>query len=130
MPLLKFDLIKGRDELAVKKLLDVTHRVLVAALDIPLRDRYQCVTQHSPGELILQDTGLGYARSHKVVLLTVISRPRDSQKKQQFYRQLARSLHEECGLSEDDLMVSFIENSDADWSFGRGNAEFLSGALG
>ena len=129
MPLLKLDIIQGRNEQQLKALLDVTHQAMVQAFEVPASDRYQCVTQHRPGELVLQDTGLGYTRSAKVVLLTVISRPRSEQQKATFYRLLAEKLQAECDLSPDDLIVSLVENTDADWSFGRGRAQFLTGEL-
>lgn len=43
-----------------------------------------------------------------------------------FYRRLAEKLRTDCGISPDDLIVSLVENSDADWSFGRGRAQFLT----
>ncbi|MDQ0122899.1 malonate semialdehyde decarboxylase [Pseudomonas lini] len=129
MPLLKFDLIQGRNDAQLKALLDVAHQAMVQAFEVPASDRYQCVTQHRPGELVLQDTGLGYTRSAKVVLLTVISRPRSEQQKARFYRLLAEKLQADCDLSPDDLIVSLVENTDADWSFGRGRAQFLTGEL-
>ncbi|MBD9589076.1 tautomerase family protein [Pseudomonas sp. PDM03] len=129
MPLLKFDLIQGRNDQQLKTLLDVTHQAMVEAFEVPGSDRYQSVTQHRPGELVLHDTGLGYTRSAHVVLLTVISRPRLQTQKTAFYRLLAERLQAECGLSPDDLIVSLVENTDADWSFGRGRAQFLTGEL-
>ncbi|MBL8483504.1 MAG: tautomerase family protein, partial [Rhodocyclaceae bacterium] len=76
MPLLKFDIIQGRSDDELRTLLDAAHDAMVEAFGVPASDRYQCVTQHRPGELLLEDTGLGYPRSAKVVLLTVVSRPR------------------------------------------------------
>jgi len=129
MPLLKFDLIEGRDEIRLRALLDAAHGAMVQAFGVPFTDRYQCVTQHRPGELILEDTGLGYRRSRNVVLLTVVSRPRSRDEKVVFYRLLAERLHAECGISGDDIIVSIVENDDDDWSFGRGRAQFLTGEL-
>ena len=129
MPLLKFDIIQGRNDEQLNALLDVAHQAMVQAFEVPASDRYQCVTQHRPGELVLQDTGLGYTRSANVVLLTVISRPRSQQQKTTFYRLLAERLQADCDLSPDDLIVSLVENADADWSFGRGRAQFLTGEL-
>jgi malonate semialdehyde decarboxylase len=129
MPLLKFDLIEGRDQDQLRNLLDAAHHAMVQAFGVPASDRYQSVTQHRPGELILEDTGLGYPRSKNVVLLTVVSRPRSEQEKVDFYRLLAERLHTECDISPNDLIISLIENTDADWSFGRGRAQFLTGEL-
>lgn len=129
MPLLKFDIIQGRSDEQLKALLDGTHQAMVEAFEVPASDRYQSVTQHRPGELILHDTGLGYTRSSNVVLLTVITRPRSQAQKIAFYRLLAERLQTNCDLSPGDLIVSLVENTDADWSFGRGRAQFLTGEL-
>jgi hypothetical protein len=58
MPLLRFDILEGRSEQDLKKLLDPTHDVMVAAFEVPPRDRYQVVNVHKEGRLILQDTGV------------------------------------------------------------------------
>lgn len=129
MPLLKFDIIQGRTDEQLRTLLDVAHQAMVQAFDVPFSDRYQSVTQHRPGELVLHDTGLGYPRSARVVLLTVISRPRSQEQKTGFYRLLAEKLQSACDLSPDDLIVALVENTDADWSFGRGRAQFLTAEL-
>lgn len=39
MPLLRFDVIEGRDKETLRKLLDVTHVVVVDAFQVPVRDR-------------------------------------------------------------------------------------------
>jgi hypothetical protein len=129
MPLLKFDIIQGRSDAQLRSLLDTAHQAMVQAFEVPHSDRYQCVAQHRPGELVLEDTGLGYERSNDVVLLTVVSRPRLEAQKVEFYRLLSEKLQIACGLSPDDLIVAVIENSDADWSFGRGRAQFLTNEL-
>lgn len=129
MPLLKFDVIAGRNDQELRTLLDTTHQAMVEAFEVPASDRYQSVTQHRPAEMVLEDTGLGLRRSDKVVLLTVISRPRTQAQKQNFYQLLAERLHDRCGISPDDLIVSVVENTDADWSFGQGRAQFLTHEL-
>ncbi|MGF6878048.1 malonate semialdehyde decarboxylase [Paraburkholderia sp. BL6669N2] len=129
MPMLKFDLIQGRTDEQVRNLLDATHEAMVQAFNVPVSDRYQCVTQHRPGELVLEDTGLGYRRSKDVVLLTAVSRKRSEAQKIEFYRLLVENLQTQCGISPDDVIVSIVENDDADWSFGRGRAQFITKEL-
>jgi hypothetical protein len=38
-------------------------------------------------------------------------------------------LKDACNLESSDIIVSFVENGDADWSFGFGRAQFLTGEL-
>ncbi|MCJ2147564.1 MULTISPECIES: tautomerase family protein [Bacillus] len=129
MPLLRFDLIEGRDEQALKKLLDTAHDAMVEAFNVPEKDRYQIVHQHSANELIIQDTGLGLNRSKDLVVISITSKTRTESQKEKLYALLAERLEAECGISPEDVMVSITENGDADWSFGLGEAQFLTGKL-
>jgi phenylpyruvate tautomerase PptA (4-oxalocrotonate tautomerase family) len=129
MPLMRFDLIEGRSQQEVKKLLDAAHRAMVRAFGVPERDRYQIVHEHAPGHMIVEDTGLDIPRTRSVVVVTVNSRPRTTEAKQQFYAELCRELKESCGIESNDVMVNIMTNTDADWSFGFGRAQFLTGEL-
>ncbi len=129
MPLMRFDIIEGRSQDQVKKLLDAAHRAMVRAFGVPERDRYQIVHQHPPNDMIVEDTGLDIPRSRNVVVVSVNSRPRTTEAKQKFYAELCRELKETCGIESSDVMVNIMTNTDADWSFGFGRAQFLTGEL-
>ncbi|WP_129729704.1 tautomerase family protein [Ectobacillus funiculus] len=129
MPLIRFDVIEGRDKESLKSLLDASHRAMVKAFGVPERDRYQIVHQHPAHELIIEDTGLGFERSENVVIISVTSKQRTEEQKQTLYQLLVQELGESCGIEPNDIMVSIVTNGDADWSFGFGEAQFLTGKL-
>jgi len=129
MPLLRFDLIEGRPESDVRKILDVSHEVLLETLKVPKHDRYQVVHEHKRSRMIMEDTGLGFARSDQIVVLQVTSRSRTREMKQAFYRLPVERLSSSCGISPHDVVVNFVTNADEDWSFGAGRAQFLTGEL-
>lgn len=129
MPILRFDLIQGRDENAVKTLLDAAHRAVVRSLGVPVRDRYQVVHQHPAYELVVQDTGLGFQRSKDVVLITITSAERSDALKKALYQALAEELESQCGIDPRDVVVSLVSNTKSDWSLGLGEAQFLTGKL-
>ncbi|MDQ0246236.1 phenylpyruvate tautomerase PptA (4-oxalocrotonate tautomerase family) [Bacillus fengqiuensis] len=129
MPLIRFDLIEGRDEKSLRSLLDAAHRAVVKAFDVPERDRYQIVHQHPAHELIIEDTGLGFERSKNLVVISVTSKQRSDDQKQNLYKLLVQELGENCGIEPNDIMISIVTNGDADWSFGLGEAQFLNGKL-
>jgi hypothetical protein len=129
MPLLRFDVLKGHSDLYITMMLDGAHRAVLKAFGVPERDRYQIVQEHEKSRMVVQDTGLEIVRSQKVVVVTVVSRPRSEEAKRLFYEELCHELMESCSIKSDDVVVSFIINSDADWSFGRGRAQFLTGEL-
>lgn len=130
MPLLRFDLIEGRSKSELKTLLDAAHRAMVAAFQVPERDRYQIVHEHKRSRFVVEDTGLGIPRTDDVVVLQVTTRPRGRAAKELFYRLLVEELERSCGIAPSDVMVSMVENTDEDWSFGYGRAQFLTGELG
>ena len=129
MPFLRFDLIEGRSDAEIQRLLDVTHEVLVETLHVPARDRYQVVHQHPRSRVVALDTGLGINRTDKLVILQLTSRPREKASKLEFYRVLADRLLSSCGIAPSDLVINFVINADEDWSFGMGRAQFVTGEL-
>jgi phenylpyruvate tautomerase PptA (4-oxalocrotonate tautomerase family) len=129
MPLIRIDLIEGRTDAELKTLLDAVHRAVLAAFHVPERDRYQIVHEHKRSRMIIEDTGLGIPRTDDVVFVQVTSRPRGREAKETFYKLLAEELEESSGIAPSDVVVSMVESTDEDWSFGLGRAQFLTGEL-
>ncbi|MFC3061322.1 tautomerase family protein [Paenirhodobacter populi] len=129
MPLMQYHVIKGRTPEQIALLLDTAHDAMVRSFGVPEGDRYQTLQEYEPSHLKALDTGLGIPRTENFVLLHVVSRPRGKEAKQEFYRNLCDDLQAKCGIAPSDVMISFTENSDEDWSFGYGRAQFLTGEL-
>jgi hypothetical protein len=129
MPFLKFDIVEGRTDKQIKAMLDAAHRAVLKSLSVPERDRYQLVNEHKASRMVVEDTGLGITRTKNVVIVSVTSRPRSQEAKQLFYKELCRELQASCDIEPSDVMVSFVINSDVDWSFGNGVAQFMTGEL-
>ena len=128
MPFLRVDAYEGRSKEQVKELLDAIHRAILSAFGVPLRDRYQVYQEHSESNFIVQDTGLGIDRTKNVVFIGITSRQRTEEQKTNLYTNLIEEL-KACGVVQSDIVVSIVTNSDADWSFGNGRAQFLTGEL-
>ena len=129
MPLVRIDLIEGRTDAEVATLADTVQEVLEDVFAAPARDRYQVISEHRPGRLVLQDTGLGFERTDGGVLVQVVQQGRTAAQKQALYAALAERLEAKAGVAPTDLVVSVTENTQADWSFGLGRAQFLEGDL-
>jgi phenylpyruvate tautomerase PptA (4-oxalocrotonate tautomerase family) len=129
MPLLRIDVIEGRSEEELKKLLDAIHCAMLAAFKVPERDRYQIVNEHPAAEMRIEDTGLGIPRTERTVVVQVTTRPRSRLEKQNFYELLCRELNRCCGINASDVVVAMTQNADEDWSFGYGRAQFITGEL-
>lgn len=129
MPLIRIDAIEGRTEEEIKTLLDAAHRAVLTAFGVPKADRYQIFQEHKASRMIVEDSGLGIARSEKVLIFTVTSMPRTLKMKQAFYTELCRELKTSCGIEANDVMVAITSNGEADWSFGMGVPQFITGEL-
>ncbi len=74
------------------------------------------------------DSGLGYPRTEKIVIIQVTQQGRTEAQKRALYTALCKKL-ENVGVPASDLIISMVENTKADWSFGLGRAQFLEGDL-
>jgi phenylpyruvate tautomerase PptA (4-oxalocrotonate tautomerase family) len=129
MPIVRIDLFQGLEDERRQLLADAVHRAVVAAFGVVERDRYQIINEHAIGNLIAEDTGLDIPRTQDVVIVSVTSRPRSQEEKEAFYQLLCKELYDACQIASTDVIASITTNTDADWSFGRGEAQFLNGKL-
>jgi len=129
MPLVRFDVVEGRNDNEIKLLLDAAHRAVLSAFHVPESDRYQIYHEHPPSRLVAEDTGLGIRRTRNLVVVSVTSRERTQEIKEKFYAELCRELKESCSIDPNDVIVSIVTNAAADWSFGNGRAQFITGEL-
>lgn len=135
-----------RSPTELRKLADTIQEVMLSSFKAPPKDRYQVhqvlgipsyhkadsnqiITQHEKGDIICEDTNLGFDRTDELVFIQIFQQGRNAQNKQDLYAALADRLSTDCGLKKTDLIVSCSENKPEDWSFGLGQAQFLTGAL-
>jgi 4-oxalocrotonate tautomerase len=126
MPLVNIDVLEGRPSEEVSAIADAVHAAMVEHLDVPERDRFQIITQHTRESLSFNRHYLDIERSDGWVMVRVtLSAGRATEAKQAFYRRLAELLAERVGLRGEDLAVMLVENAREDWSFGHGQASYL-----
>ena len=129
MPLVRIDVQQGRTPAALRKIADVVQGVMLGVFAAPPGDRYQIITEHPVGQIIAEDTGLGFERTAGVVVIQIVQQGRTTEQKKAAYEQLAKRLEAECDVAPTDLIVSVVANGRDDWSFGLGRAQFLEGDL-
>jgi phenylpyruvate tautomerase PptA (4-oxalocrotonate tautomerase family) len=126
MPLVEIDLLEGRSAAELDAISDAIHEAMVAVLDVPQRDRFQIITERSPGYLRFDPHYLDIDRDEGFLLIRIsLSSGRTTDAKQAFYRHLADLLAERIGMRTENIAVVMLENDREDWSFGRGQASYL-----
>lgn len=126
MPLVRIDLIEGRSASQVAAIGNAIQRALVDCLDVPERDQFQVIAEHSPGHLIYNSGYLGVERTDGIVIAQVfLSSGRSTAQKQAFYTRAAELIAVEAATRPEDVTIVLTENTRADWSFGQGLAQYL-----
>ncbi len=143
MPLVRIDLIEGRTPDQTRELADAVHEAIVDIYRIPERDRFQTITEHPEQHIIAQDSGLrtqdsglrtqdsglGFERTTGVVMIHIFTqRGRSDDDKQTLYKAIHDKLAA-TGLAPEDIFIGYTENGPQDWSFGHGEAQYLTGKL-
>ncbi|NQX13422.1 tautomerase family protein [Microbacteriaceae bacterium VKM Ac-2855] len=129
MPLVRIDLAVGRSAVEIRAIADAIHDAIVAEYGIPIRDRFQIITEHPAGQIIAEDAGLGFERSDGVVMIQIFTqRGRTDAAKTSLYARIAASLAN-AGVAGEDVFLGYVENGPQDWTFGFGRAQYLTGEL-
>jgi 4-oxalocrotonate tautomerase len=86
MPLVRIELIRGRSETDLVAIGNAIHRALVECLNVPERDHFQIITEHSAGRLLYDSGYLGIERTDGIVFVQVfLSAGRTTEQKKAFY---------------------------------------------
>lgn len=129
MPLVRITQQDVRTPEQTRQLADIVQEVMLELFAAPPGDRYQIIETLPVGSIIAEDTGLGLERSDGVVIIHITQQGRSSEQKLAIYEALAQRLDGAGLVRPEDLIVSVVRNEHADWSFGLGRAQFLTGEL-
>lgn len=129
MPLVRIDLLRHFTDSQVEEISGAIHESFCDVFSIPLRDKFHIITRHESVEIKAEDAGLGFERDENVVLIQITTqRGRSQHRKLSLYQSITKNLLA-CGVSENNVFISYVENSAEDWSFGFGKAQFVQGEL-
>jgi 4-oxalocrotonate tautomerase len=125
MPLVRIDLAAGKPADYRTAISDVVYGALTSALKAPQDDRFMVISEHAPGNLVVDPDYLGIRRTAGAVLIQVtLNEGRTVAAKQDFYRAVADGLHERIGLRREDAVICLVEVRKENWSFGNGEAQY------
>ena len=126
MPLVRISVF---EQLAAEKRQAVAAAVydaMSAVLGIPDGDRFIILTAHPQSELIVDPHFMKMQRTADFVLVHItLRRGRSTEKKQAFYKEVVERVGEKAGIAPDNVMIVLSENDLDDWSFGKGEAQYV-----
>ena len=125
MPLVRIDLAAGKPPEYRRSVGEVVYDAMVATLNVPPDDRFQLITEHAPGDFVIDPTYLGIDRSPDCLVIQVtLNEGRTVEAKRAFYKALADGLHARLALRREDVFVNLVEVRKENWSFGNGEAQY------
>jgi len=126
MPLVRISVF---DSMAVEKrskLPCAVYDAMRETIGIPEKDLFVVLTTHLKGELVVDPEYMAVQRSGNFALVHItLRRGRSTESKQALYKRIAQLAKERADVGPDDVMIVLTENDPADWSFGRGEAQYV-----
>ena len=127
MPLVRIDLVEGKSQEYRQKVGEIVYQTLLDVLSVPNHDRFQVITEHSKSGLSFDRDYLGVHRSNDCIFLQIaLNSGRSVELKQRFYKAIADGLHVGVKLRREDVFVNLVEVPKENWSFGNGEAQYVS----
>lgn len=106
---------------------DAVHRAMVETINVPAADKFQILTAHEPGEIAYAPEYLGLAHTDAIVLVQItLNAGRTVEQKKALYARIAELLAQSPGVPASDVVVSLVEVSKENWSFGNGIAQYAT----
>ena len=129
MPLVRIDLLEGKPPEYRAQVGQVVYQAMLDVLNVPKNDRFQVITEHSKTGLVFDREYLGIHRSDDFIFLQItLNTGRTVEMKQRFYRAVADGLHEALKLRREDVLINLVEVPKENWSFGNGEAQYVTPA--
>jgi len=125
MPLVKLHLRKGKSPEYIRSVADAVHEALVAQANVPRDDRFQIIHELGDEALIAHPSYGGVNRSKDLIIIEItFNTGRTVEIKKNLFADIVRKLQDAADVRPDDVMVSLVEVSKENWSFGGGRASY------
>jgi len=127
MPLVRISLLRGKGEAFGRKVGELVYRAMLDTLNVPLKDKFQVITEHSRESLIFDPEYLDIERSEGFIAIQItLSEGRSVETKKAFYKRVVEGLRSELDVRPQDVFISLVEVRKENWSFGNGIAQYVT----
>lgn len=127
MPLVRITLRKGKSAEFLRDASNAIHDALVATANVPADDRFHILEEVADGHLIAHPSYGGVSRSDGLVVVQItLNAGRTVEVKRALYADIAKRLQEAVDVRPDDVLVSLVEVTKENWSFGGGRATYAT----
>jgi 4-oxalocrotonate tautomerase len=126
MPLVNITLGQSTPPAERKAIAEAVYEAMRESIGIPAGDRFLVVTAYGAEGMYVDPNFMGVNRSDRFILVHIfLSSGRTVAQKQALFAKVASKVYDAVGVSTDDVMTVLTENTLADWSFGKGEAQYV-----
>jgi phenylpyruvate tautomerase PptA (4-oxalocrotonate tautomerase family) len=128
MPLVRIALPDRLSDTQADAIGAAVHEAMVEIINVPAADRFQVITRHPPGGLVMDAQFPATERSPLAFIIDITLRQgRTDDAKRALYAAVARRVAA-LGMRPQDVMLVLHENSPMDWAFAEGAAFYAPAA--
>ena len=125
MPLVRITLRKGRSPEFLHEVGEAIHAALVSQANVPADDRFQIFEEVEADCLVAHPSYGGVERSEGLIVIQItLNAGRTVEIKRSLYADIARRLEQSVDVRPDDVLISLVEVTKENWSFGKGLATY------
>ncbi|SRR5713226_2390404 len=127
MPFVRIDLAKGKSAEYRKTIGEIVYQAMTEVINVPQDDKFQVITEHVAEELNFAESYLGIKYSKDIIFIQItLNQGRTVELKRAFYQRIADDLHARLKVRREDVVISLVEVSKENWSFGNGIAQYAT----
>ena len=125
MPITRISLRRGKGAEYRRALMDQVYEAMRDTFDVPEEDRFMIVSEHEEADFSFGRRYLGIDRSDDLVIIQITANnTRGVEKKKALYERITERLAASPGIRPQDVMISLVEVTKENWSFGEGQAQY------
>jgi phenylpyruvate tautomerase PptA (4-oxalocrotonate tautomerase family) len=126
MPLVRIDLMKGKDAAYRRQLGDTVYEAMLGA-NVPLNDRFIVVSEHDIDNFQFDPSYLGIHRNENLVIIQITwNEGRSVEQKQTLFKTICDGLARSPGVQPENVFINLVEVKKENWSYGHGIAQYVS----
>ena len=115
---------ENKTDAELRALGDAVHDALVAHANVPVDDRFQILNRLDRDQIVAHPSYGGVSRSDGIVIIEItLNAGRTVEIKKNLYAGIVARL-QALAVRPDDVLISLVEVTKEDWSFGGGRATY------
>jgi 4-oxalocrotonate tautomerase len=125
MPLVRITLRKGKTPEALRDIGEAIHQALVTQANVPPDDRFHIIEEVEGDHLTAHPSYGGVNRSEGLIVIQItLNAGRTAEVKKNLYADIVARLAAGVDVRPDDVLISLVEVTKENWSFGNGLATY------